>query len=215
MKKTLMTVTALLGLTGIVYAGGGKAVAPAEAVVAPIPETVSPIPLYVGLGLLVSLIDRDPCPCGGGDLSDRRYGGILRVGYDFNNYFGIEARGLKTFGSRVFSKVKHYGLYLKPQYHVTEQSNVYGLLGYGKTTVDYTNGILSSHNPKNGIAYGVGFEYDFGKDESEGVYGRAFDGQGDQEKGWGMWVDAQHLLSNAGPMHTDSNIITAGITYDF
>ena len=216
MKKTMKTLTALLALTGSLYAGGGKAVAPAEAVVAPIPETISPIPLYIGVGALAYLIHRDPCPCGnGGDIRDHRYGGIIRGGYDVNNYFGIEARALKSFGGTTFSKVKHYGLYLKPQYHVSEQTNVYGLLGYGKTTVDYTNGILSSHNPKNGIAYGVGFEYDFGKDESEGVYDRAFDGQGDQEKGWGLWVDFQHLLSNAGPMHTDLNLVTAGITYDF
>jgi OOP family OmpA-OmpF porin len=215
MKKMIMKLLALSVLSTVLYAGGGKAVAPAEAVVAPIPEVVSPIPWYVGLGVMASFINRDPCPCGGGDLSDRRYGGIIRAGYDFNNYFGIEARALKTLESKAFSKVTHYGLYAKPQYHIVDQANIYALLGYGRTIVDYTNGIISSHNPKNGFSYGVGLEYDFGKDKSEGTYDRAFDGQGDQEEGWGMWIDAQHLLFNAGSMHTDSNIITAGITYDF
>jgi len=215
MKKAA-AIAAILSLTGVLYAGGAKAVAPVEAPVAPIPPTISPIPAYIGLGLLASFVDRDPCPCNGADLSDRRAGGILRLGYDFNNYFGIEARGLRTFGNNVFSKVTHYGLYLKPQYHFADQANVYGLLGYGHTVVDYTNGIRSSHNPKNGLSFGGGIEYDFGKDKPlEGVYDRVFDGQGDQEKGWGMWIDVQHLLRNEGVMHTDSNIVSVGITYDF
>ena len=216
-KKMGFTVIAFLSLTGTLLAGGGKAVVPAEAVVAPIPEVVSPIPLYVGLGVIASFIKRDPCPCdpNGEDLKDLRYGGIIRGGYDFNPYLGIEARALKTFESNAFSKVTHYGLYAKPQYHISDAVNIYALLGYGRTTVDYTNGILSSHNPKNGFSYGVGMEYDFSKSDPQGSYARVFDEQGDQEKGWGLWVDVMHLLSDAGPMHTNSNLVTAGITYDF
>ena len=215
MKTTTMTLVTILAMTGTLFAGGGKAIAPAESVIAPIVEPIDPLPFYVGAGILATFIDRDPCPCGGGDIQDHRYGGVIRAGYDFNQYIGLEARGLKTFGNDVFSEVTHYGVYVKPQYHISPQSNIYGLLGYGKTKVDYTNGILSSQTDENSFAYGVGFEYDFGNDQSEGQYDRIFDGQGDQEKGWGMWVDFQHLLGNAGAKHTDLNVFTAGITYDF
>jgi opacity protein-like surface antigen len=96
-----------------------------------------------------------------------------------------------------------------------DEMNVYGLLGYGRTTIDYTNGIMSSTLKENGFAYGAGLEYDLSSDESLGEYSRAFDGQGDQEEGWGLWVDYQNLLMDEGVTHTDSNIITTGITYDF
>jgi opacity protein-like surface antigen len=214
MKQILTVCLTMITLMSYAF-GGGKVVAPVEAPVTPIPPTINPIPLYIGLGALASFVKRDGCSCSPGAMKDRRFGGMARVGYDFNNYFGLEARALKTFGSDMFSDVTHYGLYLKPQYHFMDQMNVYGLLGYGRTSVDYTNGIKSSTTSKNGLAYGLGFEYDFGSEDSKGNYDRTFDGQGDQEKGWGLWIDAQHLLNNEAPFNTDSNVITAGITYDF
>ena len=218
MKKIVVSLTAMAAVSSQSMAGG-KLVAPVEAPVVPIvvPSEVSPLPIYLGIGAIAAFITRDPCSCSTdqSDIDDHRYGGVIRAGWDFNQYVGIEARALKTFGSDTFSTTEHYGLYLKPQYPVADQANVYGLLGYGRTTVDYTNGVKSSHNPSNGFSYGVGFEYDLSEDASEGNYARGFDGQGDQEKGWGLWLDFQHLLSNEGPMHTDSNIVTGGITYDF
>jgi len=218
MKKSTIIATSMLILSTQGFAGGS--IAPPKAVVvpieeAPVPTVISPLPFYVGLGAIAALIDRDPCPCSGADLSDHRYGMVARAGYDFNPFFGVEIRGLKTLEDNAFSEVTHYGIYAKPQYHISDAVNVYALIGYGRTTVDYDNGINSSHNTKDGIGYGVGLEYDLGKDESLGTYDRAFDGQGDQEKGWGLWVDFQHLLSDEFPMHTDLNVITAGVTYDF
>ena len=216
MKRTILSIATIVTLSSTAFAGG-KYVAPVEADVAPIPAVTNPIPLYVGIGAVAAFIKRDPCPCApnAADIKDHRYGGIIRAGWDFNPYIGIEARGLKTFGSDTFSTTEHYGLYLKPQYHVADKINVYGLVGYGRTTIDYTNGVRSSTLKKNGFSYGVGMEYDLSADESQGEYARGFDGQGDQEKGWGLWIDFQHLLSNEGMTHTDSNIITVGITYDF
>ena len=222
LKKVIIANSSIILATNILVAGG-KVIVPAYTEVIPIPppKQISPVPVYIGVGAVASSISRDSCSCDptGADLKDLRYGGIVRLGYDFNNYFGIEARALKTFGSNVFSEVSHYGIYAKPQYHVADAANVYALLGYGQTTVDYTNGVLSSHNPKSGFSYGAGFEYDFnGEDAEEGAeegYSRTFDGQGDQEEGWGIWADIQNLLTDEGLMHTNSNIVTAGITYDF
>lgn len=220
MKKILYTLTLLLltTVTTTLYAGG-KNVFVAETVVVPIPEKISPIPLYIGLGLVSTLAQRDPCPCDkdGNGLKDRQYGGAVRAGYDFNNYFGIEARAIQTIGENVYSKVRHYGLYLKPQYHIFDQANLYLLLGYGQTIVDYTNGKISSRNIENGISYGGGIEYDLTGDDKDGFYDvdRPFDGQGDQEKGLGLWIDYQDMLRKAGKYNTDLDVITAGLTYDF
>jgi OOP family OmpA-OmpF porin len=214
-SKIAISFVTIVALGTSSYAGG-KYVKPVEAEVVPIPAIINPIPLYVGIGLVAAGLSRD-CPCSGDSrLKDMTYGGILRAGWDFNDYIGIEARVLKASLEDDFSQTTHYGLYLKPQYHVMDQMNIYGLLGYGRTTVDYDNrNGRSSTLSKNGFSYGAGFEYDLSADESLGQYDRAFDGQGDQEKGWGIWVDFQHLLSSEGAFDTDSNIATVGITYDF
>jgi len=215
MKKSISYIAmAMLSISQVSM--GGKAVVPPTAPVAPI-ATISPLPYYIGVGIIASSIQRDPCPCSpnGPDLKDHRYGAILRVGMDANQYIGVEARWLKTLESGVFSETTHYGLFLKPQYHIGNQSNIYGLLGYGKTKVDLTNGILSCNIEESGFSYGVGFEYDLTSDKSQGIYDRVFDGQGDQEKGWGLWIDYQRLFDNEGQYHLDTNILTFGITYDF
>jgi len=215
MYKIIISLATVVALTSTSSAGGKHVVA-ADAAVIPIPPVVvvNPLPIYIGLGLIAAGVSRD-CPCSTDKrLKDTTYGGILRVGWDINQYVGIEARALNASLEEDFSTTKHYGLYFKPQYHIASQTNVYGLLGYGKTDVtgcSYANHTLS----KSGISYGVGLEYDFGLDESEGQYIRGFDGQGDQEKGWGMWIDFQHLLYHEGIFNTNSNIGTAGITYDF
>jgi len=213
----MIVLSATLLLTGTLSAGGKKMVAPANVPVAPIAPVVSPWPWYVGVGLLATFLERDPCPCDpdGPRQSDSRYGMALRAGYDFNPYFGVEARWLKSLESGVFSKLEHYGLYLKPQYHITDQSNIYALIGYGKSEVKYTNGILKSSYDKDDLSYGIGFEYDLAKSSPEGTYSRAFDEQGDQEKGWGLWVDFLHLMDDDGSTHTDANVLMGGVTYDF
>ena len=215
MNKIVVSAMIVMGLASNILAGGKYAGVTESEVVPIYVPTINPIPIYIGLGLVAVALDRDPCTCGNTETKDLRYGSVMRLGWDHNNYVGVEARVLKTLENGVFSETTHYGLYLKPQYPVSEQMNVYALIGYGKTKVDYTNGIRSSTTDENGFSYGAGFEYDFGADKSLGIYSRAFDGQGDQEKGWGMWMDVQHLLKNDGAVHTTSNILTTGITYDF
>jgi OOP family OmpA-OmpF porin len=199
-------------LTSSSYAG--KDVSPAMAIVEPIPVVQSPVPVYLGIGLAAAGISRD-CPCTGNDrLKDMTYGIVLRAGWDFNQYFGIEARYIKASLEKDFSTTTHYGLFLKPQYPVTNQMNVYGLFGYGRTIIEgcsYSNGTLTV----DGISYGAGVEYDLTDDENLGEYDRTFDGQGDQEKGWGLWADFQHILNAEGAWNTNSNVGSAGVSYDF
>jgi len=214
MKKLLTVLTLGLMLIPSSIIAGGKYVSPAVAVVEPIPVPQSPIPIYLGIGLAAAGVSRD-CPCSTGDrLKDMTYGVTIRAGWDINQYFGLEGRYIRASIEKDFSTVTHYGLYLKPQYPVTNQVNVYGLFGYGRTEVEgcsYTNGTLTV----DGISYGAGVEYDLTDDEDLGEYDRAFDGQGDQEKGWGLWADFQHLLGDEGRWATNTNVGSAGVSYDF
>ncbi len=208
MKRMIAKVAlSSLLLSGVIVAG--KNVAPVEAPVAPV---VDINPFYVGLGLLWSGTSRN-CDCANNRLKDTVYGVIGRIGYDFNQYIGIEARAFKASMDITYAETTHYGVYLKPQYHVSDKMNIYGLIGYGQTKVD-CNVAGTSMYDEAGLSVGIGLEYDMSDDESV-VADRAFDGQGDQEKGWGLWVDYQNLLNDEGSAKIKANIVTAGVTYDF
>jgi OOP family OmpA-OmpF porin len=209
MKNTVAKIAlSSLLVSGILVAG--KNVAPVEAPVVPV---VGINPLYVGLGLLWSGTSVD-CPCAN-DVRKKEttYGVIGRIGYDFNQYIGIEARAFKASLDKDFAETTHYGIYLKPQYHITDKLNVYGLVGYGKTEIDFSCTTMDDYDDA-GLSMGIGFEYDM-SDDSAVATSRNFDGQGDQEKGWGIWVDYQNLLHNEGAKDIKANIVTAGVTYDF
>jgi len=197
MKKILITLSTIAALSISAHAGG-KYVEPAEDPIEIIPAA-SPSSFYIGLGVVAAGLSRD-CACANKDadrLKDMTYGGIVRVGWDYNQYIGIEGRYLNASLEDDFSKTTHYGLYLKPQYLVTESINVYGLLGYGETTVDYdSHQGRSSTLSKTGFSYGAGLEYALGAQ-------------------WALWLDYQHLLNDEAKFSTDSNIFSLGVRYNF
>lgn len=215
MKKTIqiMVLSSLIATSSLF--GGGNIVP-----VVPI-EEIDPNPFYVGAGLVWTGISRD-CFCPPDQttrLKDSTWGGIIRAGYDYNQYVGIEVRALQSsIESDWVDKTTHYGIFLKPMMPIDEQMNIYGLLGYGHTEVKTDCSFLKDEFTHDGFSYGIGLEYDLSdrdSDKEEGEYDRPFDGHGDQEKGWGLFIDYQNLMHNEGPDNFKSNIISFGITYDF
>lgn len=226
--KTIIKAAALTALLSIttVYAGG-KMVAPAVSPVALMNEPVEPNPFYIGIGILWAGVSRDCITqdCPNIRLKESEWGGIIRGGYDFNQYIGIEGRALKATLDSDWAKTTHYGIFLKPFMPVGERTNVYALLGYGHTEIDVDCFIQEKYKA-NGFSWGIGLEYDLSSKEDDyenhkrsendvPEFDRPFDGQGDQETRWGLWVDYQNLLNNKGPDNYKTNIITFGITYDF
>ncbi len=209
MKHTMvkLAISSFL-MSGLLIAG--KNVEPVTTPVAPV---FNINPLYLGVGLLWSGTSVD-CPCANDDRKkETTYGYIARIGYDFNQYIGVEGRFLKASMDKEFAETTHYGIYLKPQYHIGDKLNVYALVGYGNTEIDFDCVTMNDYDDA-GLSVGVGFEYDMSKDKPVAT-SRAFDGQGDQEKGWGIWVDYQNFLNDEGDNNIKSNIVTAGVTYDF
>jgi opacity protein-like surface antigen len=198
-KKSFLSIV-LATVLSMVTLYAGKNSEPAASPVVPVD-----LPLYIGIGGVWSMTSTD-CPCAAGKrlYDSSNFGGIIRIGYDFNPFFGIEARALKSKYSKKFAETTHYGIYLKPQYHITEAMNLYALAGYGHTRVDST--CKSPLYEKNGFSFGAGMEYDFTSLVNE---------QGDAETGWGMFVDYQNLLMDKGINKVRSNIFSTGITYDF
>lgn len=110
----------------------------------------------------------------------------VRGGYDFNEYFGLEAEGSLgvtdetysgsvNYGSNVLSgsvdiKLKHaIAAYAKVQYPLNEQFSVFARLGYGQGKAEADVSGTINGNPVNGslsetgdgVTYGVGFEWAF------------------------------------------------------
>ena len=205
----------VLGTTSI-YAGG-KGVAPAVVPIVPI-ETIDPSPWYLGAGLVwakLSNCDLADCP-----YEDVTYGAMVRGGYDYNQYIGVEARYINTFldeGPFGGTPLEHIGLFLKPQYPVSERVNVYALLGYGYTKNLGNGARLDYFDSDSGFSAGLGLEYDLsdreGDREENANYDRGFDGYADQGRGWSLFLDYQRLLIKSDVPDLDA--ISFGLRYDF
>jgi len=237
MKKIQLSLIALLATSNLVMAGGDilpvvfeeeiievEAV-PVEPIVevapvvvaAPTPVPVPvPVPvanvsgIYAGLGIVAARYDTN-CGCKGDKSGvDKTAGVMARVGYDFNKYVGLEARGMLSNQKGDGGEIKHAGVFVKPMLPLGDATNIYGLVGLAKTT---TQGKLRRTDAE-GLAFGAGVEYDLSSDKKKDAkYDREFDGKGDQEKGLGLFVDYERLYYKSGSPDLDA--VSAGVTYDF
>jgi len=169
---------------------------------------------YAGIGISSAKFETC-CKCKGTSRSlhsgtDKTLGLMGRVGYDVNQYVGVEARGIRTNWKSDGGKIKHIGVFVKPMLPVGEETNLYALAGLAKTT---TQGRLQHVNSKS-FAWGVGVEHDISEDRAkDGRYNRKFDGEGDQEQGLGIFADYERLIQKSGSPNLDT--INVGVTYDF
>jgi opacity protein-like surface antigen len=129
-----------------------KVVAP-PAVVAPI-VAAAPLGLYLAGGLTdIAVRSGERANFFSEKLDqDRQVGFTGRLGYDFMDYLGAELRGTYGFAKDNGTKFKQIGAYLKPNYDLTDELNLYGLVGASKT-----NGAGTGTN--TGLSYGAGLDY--------------------------------------------------------
>lgn len=235
MKNVKLSIIALLAMGNLGYAGGD--ISPVtvyetediemseeeyvEPIVEPVveaPVIVPPVPVknivangfYAGLGIAAAQYKSncDSSCLGAGE--DKTAGVMARVGYDFNQYIGLEARGIRPNWKSDGGKVKHAGIFVKPMLPVTDATHLYGLVGVAKTT---TAGHIQNTDTET-LALGAGVEVDLSADRpQEGRYGRTFNGQGDQEQGIGVFVDYERMVVKSGAPDLDA--VSAGVTYDF
>ncbi len=222
--KNIIKTTTLTTLLSVSTVYGGDDIIPAVSPVTELNQIEDTNPFYVGVGAIWAGVSRDcitsdSCPVV--RLKDSTWGGIIRAGYDFNEYIGIEARALKANIDSDWAETTHYGIFLKPFMPIGERTNIYALLGYGHTKI-VTDCAIQDTFTHNGFSYGLGIEFDLSdkKDDYASYkntpeFNRPFDGQGDQEVGWGLWIDWQNLMHDEGPNKYRTNIISFGVTYDF
>lgn len=227
MKRIQLSLIALITSSSLMMAGGDMVpvtayetedvevaqveIVPEKVVIpAPIVPPANISGIYAGLGIVASRYDTN-CACPGEKSGVDKTAGIMaRVGYDFNKYVGVEARGLLSNQKGNGGEIKHAGVFVKPMLPVGEDVNAYGLVGLAKTT---TQGTLR-RTDVSGLAFGAGVEYDISSDEKKDAkYDREFDGIADQEKGLGLFADYERLYYKSGSPDLDA--VSVGVTYDF
>ena len=217
MNKIILKLLLILSMYSESSYAGGKYITPADSpIVAVSVNEVSP--WYFGAGVVWAKLSG--CGLVKCTYEDVTYGAMVRGGYEFNEYFGIEARGIRTFldkGPFGGTPLQHVGIYAKPQYPVSEQVNVYGLLGYGYTENLGNGARLNYFDNDYGFSAGIGLEYDLSDREGDldknVSYDRVFDGYADQGKNWSLFADYQRLLIKSGV--PDMDVISLGLRYDF
>ena len=174
MKKFTVSVVASLAMSTLAIAGGDI-----EPVVEPVVETVVPAVksgFYVGGA--ISTVKNDFISYDVGIVigNTDHLGGMLQVGYKFNQYLAVETRywiaGEEDWSDPVntgqnFSFRTEFdamGLYLKPMYPLMDGLDVYGLLGFTLMNYDltvYHNDEQKAHRnfSDTALSYGVGASY--------------------------------------------------------
>lgn len=151
MKKTTLSLVAMLTLSGLSFAGGDIIPVEEPMVVAPI--LIDNSAFYVGVGYSYISSNRTAAHNTPGeiihgtsarDVDSNANAMLLQAGYQFNQYLALEGRYTFSLSDHSLTDnlndggdwddeidLSNIALYLKPMYAIGNVS-VYGLLGYGK-----------------------------------------------------------------------------------
>jgi len=98
--------------------------------------------------------------------TDRQLGITAIIGYNFMKYLGAELRAALSVSEENAGQdnLAEYGIYLKPQYPITDKVNIYGLLGYSSINMsDPATSTNANDNPfhgtNQGFSFGAGLDY--------------------------------------------------------
>jgi len=222
MKTVKLSIAAIISTMNFIYAGGDISpitpyevtdmeeaeraaieVTQKEAILIPPKEVVEPhqeepisrgnTGIYLGLGGSIARYDTNcDCPTSRISGTDTTSGVIAKIGYDINQYIGVEARGISTMLKDDGAKVTHYGAYLKPMLPLTETLNAYGLVGYGSSE---TTGSLRKSDV-DGLAWGLGADYDITNNVS-------------------AFIDYEKLINKSDSNAPKLDTINVGANYNF
>jgi OOP family OmpA-OmpF porin len=179
MKKLTLSLATILTTSTLSFAGGDIAPAIEPVIETPIiAEEIEVSDSGVYAGVAYSLLQSDSNFIDSIDNNHKLgadYSAVMfHGGYKINEYIAVEGRywlGLadeafkldnKFFG-RFDSDASAWGVYAKPMYPVTDELDVYALVGYGSATV---NGVkladASVHDIEvSGLSWGIGAGYSF------------------------------------------------------
>ncbi len=202
MRKTLSTIAAIAVMT--ISANAGKNYIPAVVEPIPVPVVEIPLGLYLGGGFTYA---NSECQCddsvkfSNGTTSKKTkgdtYGYNLKAGYTINEFMAVEAKYINTPWGDNDKSLKHYGIYFKPTYSVSENIDIYALLGYGQTECE------TLKDKQKGFAWGAGAEYTINP-KNQGL-----------KEGVGIYIEYLRPLKKTGNKDITVDMVNAGVAYHF
>ncbi len=204
-----MSIVALLSLSTITFAGGLKSEIMQPPVESIEVEEAQPNPFYIGGGYsYIQGSDKNDDPSTMGYSYDIDADGLMfQAGYKINPYIAIEGRYTMASGADIDASfpnppdadITNIAIYAKPTYPIG-RVNIYGLLGYGKTEVDYSSGTVADWD-KSGFQWGGGVNFEITNH---------FAVFADYTK----WCDFDEVVG-AYTTTREMDAITVGLTYTF
>jgi len=168
MKKILVMLSML---SSLVWAGGDISSVEPEITIPVVLEEENVGGLYAALGIVYSrTYATDSAWFADANTQDQSIGLSGSLGYEFNKYLAVEGRISKTFYEEGYADVTTYSLFLKPQYPVTNDMEIYALLGYGLVQVDGESSGTVTATPgasildESGFQWGIGLSYALSND---------------------------------------------------
>ncbi|MCF6243463.1 MAG: porin family protein [Sulfurovum sp.] len=170
MKKLQLSLLTAMALTSLSFAGGGveKAIEPAVVIPAIADTDTSVSGFYVGIGASVSSTREGDVTFFDEEVGqDRTFDASVLAGYEINEYVAIEGRYQMSVSEEDTidsNSKKSWGIFVKPQYYVTSDFKVYGLLGYGGFNLSLTNKTGGKSTvvdlESTGLQWGLGLSYE-------------------------------------------------------
>jgi len=201
MKKNIVALSALAAISTSLIAGGNVA---AIVPVVEEPVVVDNSSFYIGLG--VSAVSaRDAAVSmdifSTKDGQDRLGNATFQAGYNFNEYIAVEGRYTTSFTHESNVEMDGWSLFVKPQYPVTEDFNIYALLGFGGVNIGtVTERVVNVDD--TGFQWGLGASYDI--TENIAVFGDYTN----------LANDMDGIFYN-GALQVDVDTFNVGVTYKF
>ncbi len=170
MKKVLLSVATMMAVNSFAMAGGD--IAPV-----PVAQEIDDTGWYGGLGIAYDRVYSTNHKWFQITPTQDEVGKLVGIiGYDFNEYIGVEGRIGKSLFEEDYSDLTTYSLFLKPHYRFRDRDNlsddsgyfsVYGLLGIGYVKVKGENGKTPAHSDVIGktilsdtsFQWGLGLSY--------------------------------------------------------
>ncbi|MEA3433707.1 MAG: porin family protein [Campylobacterota bacterium] len=175
MKKFNLSLVAVLAMSTFAVAGGD--IAPVEEPVVVVPEVIeeSTGGFYLGAAYGLLSADTEETFPGGNLTYDTRSDDfsqfMLQAGYKFNDYVAVEGRywiGMddnswdNLVHGNVTAEIDTWGIYVKPMYPVTENFDIYALLGYADADYSISGSGYTYDAPAfDGFSWGIGADYSF------------------------------------------------------
>ena len=162
MSRTRLSLLTAMALSTASFAGGGIAPISEPEIVIPAVNNYTVSGFYAGIGASVASTREESQNFFDVEDGQDRTGDIsLVAGYDINEYIAVEGRYQFSVAEENILDKTSWGIFVKPQYSVTEDFKVYGLLGYGGLDVSGTNHVGSNIAVDDtGFQWGLGVSYE-------------------------------------------------------